>query len=413
MKLVELSMNDFDEFARNHPLRNFCQSSTYAKFVAEQGFSYDFVGYMDNDQLIGASLIIYKRITALAKYAYAPKGFLIDYYNTELFERFTEEVTKKYKSKGVVFIKINPEIIIGELNPKKSFAGEYNQNYKIIDDLKNLKYKRRREVRPLELVAPRVSPYVNLKKYDEAKLSKDFGQYVALSKNKGLEFEIGQAKNINELYEFVKNDASHPINYYRNMYNVFEKNGMAEIILVKLNYKETLKKAREYHDIEQERNNYFNELIKQDASEENLNDKMNSDKLLLELMQNINEATEGLKRREAQYIAGALVVKYLNRVSIIISGLDDYFANLFPKHFLYSKMIEYYQRDFDYLDLNGFVEDAEEGTPHYENNEFKLGFKPNLYEFIGEFDIIMDEFKFRGLQAKDLVAAEFKGQKLS
>jgi lipid II:glycine glycyltransferase (peptidoglycan interpeptide bridge formation enzyme) len=197
------------------------------------------------------------------------------------------------------------------------------------------------------------------------------------------------------------------------MLNVFSKNDMAEIVLVKLNYKETLKKAKENHDIEQERNNYFNEMIKRDPSEENLTNKMNSDKLLLELMQNISEATEGLKKKEAQYIAGALVVKYLNRVSVITSGFDNYFTNLYPFYFLYSNMIERYKTDYDYIDLNGFVENAGSASEHQETNEFKLGFKPNLYEFIGEFDIIFDEFKFKSLQSKDLVAQEFKSQKLS
>ena len=166
MKIVELTIQRFDEFAKNHPLRNYCQSSLYARYMGEQGYSYDYVGYEDDSgNLVAASLILFKRIGGLQKYAYAPKGFLIDYYNLDLLTKFIKDITKKYKKKKIVFLKINPEIIIGQLKPNKNFAGTYNKNVKIIDDLKDLNFKRRREVKSLELITPRINPYINLKKY--------------------------------------------------------------------------------------------------------------------------------------------------------------------------------------------------------------------------------------------------------
>ena len=37
MKVIELTIKDFEDFADNHPLRNYCQSSKYAKVMGEKG----------------------------------------------------------------------------------------------------------------------------------------------------------------------------------------------------------------------------------------------------------------------------------------------------------------------------------------------------------------------------------------
>jgi len=413
MRIVELTINAFDEFANTHPLRNYCQSSAYARFMGEMGYSYDYIGYEDDSRnLVAASLILYKRIGTVHKYAYAPKGFLIDYYNVELLKSFIKDITKRYKSRKVIFLKINPEIIIGEVKIKNNFACDYNQNVKIIDDLKDLKFKRRREAQPLELIMPRISPYINLKKYDEKKLNDEFQTTLNYSQHKGLILEDAPASDINVFHDLVKSHTNQNLSYFRNLLNIFDKTDMADLLLVKVDYREFLIQAKENYEQELENNNLCNERIKDDASETNLNLKMESDRLLLQLKNNIVEATEGLKKRESHHIAGALVVKYLNRITIIIDGYDEAYAHLYPYHFLYQKMIEKYREGFDYLDLNGISADLDPNSTHYNNNQFKLGFNPIVYEFIGEFDIITDEISFKRLQGRDIISKEMYNQKV-
>ena len=82
MKLVELSIFEFDEFAKKHPLGNYRETSQYAMYKAEQKYDYDLIGLKDdNNNLIGASIILIKRLNFISQYAYAPRGFLLDYYD--------------------------------------------------------------------------------------------------------------------------------------------------------------------------------------------------------------------------------------------------------------------------------------------------------------------------------------------
>lgn len=411
MRIVELTAIVFDDFASNHPLRNYCQSSSYAMFMGEQGFNYDFIGYEDNGNIIAASLILYKRIGGLQKYAYAPKGFLIDFYNINLVTSFTKDLTKKLKAKGITFLKINPEIIIAELKFKNSFSSEYNKNVKIIDELKSIKYRKRRENIPFELIAPRISPYVNLKKYNINKLDIETIDKINYSLKRGLEYDIVTSKEINIFYNLIKNNTKKNINYYRNLLNIFTKNDMADLILIKVNYKNFLLQAKDAYEIELENNNNLNNIIQESTTERNLNNKMESDKFLLQLKNNIVEATEGLKKGVNEYIAGAIVVKYQNRITIMDSGYNSNFENLYPNYYLYNKLFEIYNNDYDYIDLNGVSTDFNPEAKHYESSQFKLEFKPIIYEYIGEFDLIINELNFKNLQRKDLITKEMNNLK--
>ena len=155
MQIVELNMHDFSNFADNHPLRNYCQTSSYAKLAGEKGYNYDYIGYRDDsNNIVAASLILNKKIGNF-KFCYAPKGILIDYYNNDLLNNFFKDLKKYYASRNYAFLKINPEIIIGEINKNKGFATNYNQNVNIIDVLKSIGFKRRREINPLDLIMPK------------------------------------------------------------------------------------------------------------------------------------------------------------------------------------------------------------------------------------------------------------------
>jgi len=107
------------------------------------------------------------------------------------------------------------------------------------------------------------------------------------------------------------------------------------------------------------------------------------------------------------FIAGALVAKYNNRVNIIVSGIDTNYKQFNANYFLHYKILEYYKKEFKFVDLNGITGDFSKSNPYKGLNDFKLGFNPNAYEFIGEFDFIINEKAYYSLYKKNLLAKEF------
>ena len=76
MKLRTLSIFEFDDYAKTHPLGSYHQTSSYAMLASEQGFEYDLLGFVDDQGNIkAASLILYKKLGMFNRYGYAPKGF--------------------------------------------------------------------------------------------------------------------------------------------------------------------------------------------------------------------------------------------------------------------------------------------------------------------------------------------------
>ena len=56
-----------------------------------ENYSSMFLGLIDDKKIVAASLILVEKIN-MFKYAYAPKGFLIDYNNEYVVEEFTKQI---------------------------------------------------------------------------------------------------------------------------------------------------------------------------------------------------------------------------------------------------------------------------------------------------------------------------------
>ena len=136
MKLKELTNEEFTKFANDFPTKSIFQTTGYAFTMNKQHFESVFLGLVDANNVIkAASLILIANIKGF-KYAYAPRGFLIDYTNKEMLKDFTFQLKKFLSRNDIIAIKINP-LVIRNVYDKKANLIATNQNDDII--LKNLK----------------------------------------------------------------------------------------------------------------------------------------------------------------------------------------------------------------------------------------------------------------------------------
>ena len=143
MKMIELTKEQFEKFALSSPYNNYCQSGNYGMLMAETGFNYSFVGYTTNNlEILAAGMFLTKKIGSYY-YAYCPKGFIIDYKDTELLRKFTNNLKKYYKRKNVIFLKINPELPIATIDINNDFNRITNENISILEYMKSYGFKKR------------------------------------------------------------------------------------------------------------------------------------------------------------------------------------------------------------------------------------------------------------------------------
>ena len=154
-------------------------------------------------------------------------------------------------------------------------------------------------------------------------------------------------------------------------------------------------------------NNRLHTAIEGVTTQKSINKKMESDRKLTAYKNNVQLATSLNKRKDKLYIAGALVIKYQNRIQILISGYDKKYKNFDANYFLHYAILDYYKNDYDYADLNGMTGDFSKDNPYHGLNAFKLGFHPRVYEYIGEYDLAIKPMKYKKLRLNGNLAKEF------
>ena len=404
MYLRELSLDDFKDFVQNNIIGNAYQTVSYAMLKAEEGYDYEFIGLISNQNIIAAALILFKKIGS-HYYGYSPRGFLVDYSNIFILETFTREIKEYYKKKGFVFIKINPEIAIGKLN-KKTGNIEYNTNYAIISNLNKCGYKKLKSNFNFEALLPRINAIVNLENFDLDKVSKNTRNKVKKAIRKGLVLEQADISKVNIFYDFIKDKINRDEFHYNDLYNVFSKGHDIDFFLVKVDYKYYLINSQNYYEHELKKNNNFTEKIIRKNTPTVINAKMNSDRALLSYKNDITEASKHLNTNETIYVAGAMVIKFNNRITIYVSGYDKELKRYPSNYFLYYAILYFYKDKYKYADLNGVTVDSID-NPYHGLNLFKNGFNPDIYEYIGEFDLVIDEHQYNHLLKSGMLAKEF------
>ena len=406
MRLKKLTIFEFDEFSYNHPLGSYHQTSNYAMLAAELGYDYDLIGMVDeNDNIVAASLILIKKVNMFTRYGYAPKGFLIDYYNYSYLSEFTELLKKYYHKQNIAFIKINPEIAIGIVDKNEIIN---NDNLNIEKNLENLGYRKLIDNKKLFAnKLPIFNSVVLLKDTSLKTISKHTRNKINKTLKNELVFEKGSREDIETIYRFIKRKKDKSINHYYNYFNAFSKNDSMDIFLVKIDFEKCLINLKKRYEDENTRNAILVGEMMKNCSNDIINKKLQSDATLNLYKNNITKLTKYLSIKKEEYIAGAITIKYNNRVNILISGYDKKYKDFNANYFLHYKLMEYYKNDFDFLDLNGITGNFDKNNPYKGLNDFKLGFNPHSFELIGEFDLIINDGLYKAMERKGFLAKEF------
>ncbi len=410
MIVKEITNIEFDKFAKTHVLSNFYQTSAYGKSMEKLGYKTMYIGVYEDDILKSASLILVKNISLNIKYGYAPRGFLTDYFDFSKLKDFTEALKTFFKRKGFAFIKLNPLItysLIDYINNRKT----YNENSRIlIDELEKMGYKKLKDNVYFESILPKYNAIVDLKNFNFTKLDSKLQNRLNKLTNKGLNLIKGDIYNISSLYELIKRKDNIPEEFYKSLYKNFDEFKMIDLYLLEVNYHDYLKNLQEEIISETTLNEKINKAFQLNSTNKALyNEKMRSDKLLNELNEEITKLNNRIQQGILKETVGAaIVIKQNNVVSIYASGFKKEYNKLLPNHFMhYMLFTKYKSENYSFMDLNGITGDFSKDNPYKGLNEFKLSWKPKAYEYIGEFDLIINQTVYSLLWSTKKLQKEF------
>lgn len=391
MQVRELTPTEFESFTKRYNVHSLYQTVEYANVMSEQKFGIVYLGLVDDgNNILAASLILIQKLFGF-KYAYAPRGFLIDYSDFRLVEAFTKGLKKFLGKNDVIAVKINPLIIRNIYDPKNKVTATNSYYNTVFENLTKLGFYHLGYNNYFEAFKPRFEAIIdiNVPYYMLFNnLKKEFKTKIRGIDNKGLKIYKG---SINDLaYLSMQTEKKYPrdLKYFQDIYRNFDAKNNVEFYYSKLDTETFLKQIKSSLTKQEQIIARINSKI--GNSEKILNRKMNADKTLANYKRQLVIATQLLKENpEGIITSAALVVKDHDEVYLLMDGYDPKYKFLSSKHLLIWKLMEKYSKQgYNKFNLGGISNYNLINNKYKQLNEFKFGFNAKAYEYIGDLELI-------------------------
>jgi peptidoglycan pentaglycine glycine transferase (the second and third glycine) len=396
MKLRECKIDEYESFISSQPTYNFLNDSVSIEFMKNYGFETHYLIMEDQGKAFAATPICLNRIHHTNfNYAYAQRGFLLDYDNQQLLEEFHTQLLVYLNSKAVLYLKIDPYILYQQHDPNGEIVEGGFNNQKVIDSLIHLGYKHQGFTigMPADCQV-RWMFVLSLENLDEEKILKQMDQQTRWSVNKTIKTGI-ETKQLeyNELPIFEqimtktaarRGFTKKSLEYYQSMYQMYDPE-KAKFIISYINKKEFLLKAKTEND---KLNQQIADLKNNSQYSANSTKEMNRIKALNEIIvaneKRIHRISE--EKEDIIPLSVALFIVNGNEIVYYLSGTDEKYREYLGPYAIQWAMIKYalaHQiRTYNFYGMTG---DFSPKADDYGVYKFKKGFGGTVEELIGDF----------------------------
>lgn len=421
MKLIEnISKEEYEKFCQQHKQSShFLHSYIWGDFQEKsRKVKPHFIGYEDdNKNLVAVALLLEKKLMLGYTYLYSPRGYVIDYKNKELFKAFTEELKIFAKKRKALYIKIDPDIKLHNLDIDGNVVDLNDNNEELVEYLKKLGYKHLGFNKNFENNQPRYTFRLDLKSSIE-QITKNFHPTTKKIINRknpyNLEIIKNDPKTIDNFLETMsqtadrENIVNHTYEYYKSYYETLHKENMSDLYVVVVDTDKLKNIYKEKIDsLEKDINKMSDEKYKD--SEKNANKKQ-------EFINQLNKAKkeyeiiEPIKEKKLT-LSAIMTAKYGNKVWTLHGGNNTLLRELNANYFIYYEIIKDAKKEgYEIIDFFGTTGNPQKDNPVYGIHLFKKRLGGEYTEFIGEFDFIINKPLY--YLYKILVPIRYKIQKI-
>ncbi|WP_283718320.1 lipid II:glycine glycyltransferase FemX [Clostridium perfringens] len=417
-KFVEINSSEIDKFNESDRKGHIFQTSYWAEL--KKDWKKKFIAGYDNDNnMVITATILLRKAPYINKYmGYIPRSFTCDYNNKKLLIEFTEYLREFAKKNNISFITIDPDIHLKE-NEEALSEGTEIKNFLKSLGYKNTDSKNFEAIQPnfvFRLPLPTEGNKMDIKKAVFKKFSSKTRYNIKVAEERGLSVEVYDKETSNEdvldrFHEIMvttgkrDNFLVRHREYFKDMIDYLYPH--CRLYMVKYSYENDFNRLSEKLNKQEEAKtkaiNKIEELkVKLDAEtdedkksriEKKLNDQ---DKRLKEAERQI----EGFKKKISDiepfkgqeiYLSGSIYLYYGNKAWYLYGASENILRDTMPNFAMQWSMIcDSIDLGCDVYDFRGVSGDLNPENPLYGLYKFKKGFNGNFVEFIGEFDIVVD-----------------------
>ncbi len=413
MRIVTISREEFDNFSINHKYNTYYQSPEYAEFKkVTENYSVSYLGfYDDSNEMIGASMFLYKELFWKRKYAYAPRGILIDYDDKELVNNVTSELRKLLKKQKFIFVKIDPPIIASERDKEGNIIKFNNNVNLILNNFKNNDYEHLGFNLYDESLLPRWNVFAKLNN-DARIIFNNFDnkvkEQISYANSMAITVTEDETVDIDKFYEFLrKSNIRKTKKYFQCLKDAFYPSKKIKIFYAFIDTNKYTFNANKLYNSEEEKNNILSNIISSgDSVKYNIpkavNDKITSDKYLAAYKRDVIESTKLLSKYPEGIICGcSLCIEEASGANVLINYEDAEYNKYHVNALLNYEMMKYFgKKNLKYLNLGSITGNFNPNSKYYRALLSKVGFNSTIIEYVGEFDIIISKFMYKVYKRK-------------
>ncbi len=395
MQFRELSEQEFIDFTNNFPLKSIYQTVEYGLVMQKQNYQTFLLGLLNNNIIVAATLILVKKEEGF-KYAYAPRGFLLNYEDFYLLRDFTVQIKNFLGKMNIIGLKINPLITRNIYNFEQQTRYS-NPKYQLVyESLRQNEYYHLGYNNFFEALKPRFEAIIDLNKplYQLFQnIKKNYRTKIRSAIKNGIQTYQGNINDLAYLYDFTKDRYKRNLDYFKDCFNYFSNRKMIELYYTKLDTKVYLQAIQKRLTTYEEKSNQLNNLIMSKQSNKNqklINKKINIDRYLNQYKNELINATNLLRNYPEGIVTSCiLLIKQDKEITILIDGYDKKFKKLNSKHLLIWQIIQIYQKQgYTKFNLGGISNMAIDANRYSGLDEFKLNFGAQMIEYAGDFELV-------------------------
>lgn len=402
-KLVNLEKEEYENFVKSSKKSHFLQSYAWGEFSKkEKHLTPYYLGLKKNKEIIATALLLQKHLPFNYSYFYSPRGFVLDYENSEIFHNMTKEIIKFIKQKKGIFLKIDPDIIRKSYNYKDEENNITPNPDKIFEMIINSGFKHLGFTKNFETNEPRYTFRIDLtQSLDDIKdhFSKTTKQRINKAIKLKTKVEIASEKDLDEFYHLMtlteerKDFVSYSKEYYKTLYKIFNIDNKMTLFLGKVNLTDILTDLnKEKKEIE----NNIKELPQENLSKSNKNKLKELNKRLDKLKEDIEKYQE-YKEKYGNIVTlnAHMIIEYADKAWVLYAGNHNILTETYANYHTYLKHLEFCkERGLKIYDQFGTVGDLDKNNKRLGLHEFKKKFGGDYIEFLGEFDYITNKLMY-------------------
>lgn len=409
MEFTKLSKEEYIEFQSNHSQKNFLNSYSIVDLKNKNGFETALLGVKENGIVVAATAIIFQKTKRIFKYAYAPRGLIVDYSNKELVAFFTKNIKSFLKRHKAVFLICEPYVLL-QKRDRFGKVLEGIDNHWITDELTKLGYKHRGYTVGIDASNCRFMYQVDIPFKTEEELLKSFERNtrreVENAKKNCIQLRKMDRSELSVFVDVIKSTerrrsfSFRGLKYYEDMYDAFSPINAISFRCCEMNVKEALTLC------ESEIKSFNEEISLMKSKSENLSKKQvnkinEKENQLKKLEKRKNEFEKILAEKGEKIILSAgMWYEYAGEYLCLISGtFEEYLSFSGPHYMHYEMMREITQRDdIERYNFYGISGDFTDNAVDKGVLAFKQSFGGYIDELLGEYYLVINPFLYKLIQ---------------